>query len=94
MVDGERRQDKKRGGKGRESGLLAWMLEIHWWEGGPADFVIWVWLRVEKVLFDGAEELILDGEVFVVVEGFCCAAGVLELAEIEMGACTRSIPYI
>ena len=28
------------GGWGRGEGLLAWMLEIHWWEGGAADFVV------------------------------------------------------
>ena len=44
-----------RRGEGRERGLLAWMLEIHWWEGGAADFVVWVWVRVEEVLLDGAE---------------------------------------
>ncbi len=32
-------------------------------------------MRVEKVLLGGAEELVLDGEVSVVVVGFCFAAG-------------------
>ena len=70
------------------------MLEIHWWEGGAADFVGLVWVRVEEVLFDGAEELMLDGDVFVVVVGFCFAAGELKLVGVEMGVCLRSIPYI
>ena len=44
-------------------------------------------MRVEEVLFDGAEELVLDGEVFVVVVGFCFAAGDLKSVEIETCAC-------
>lgn len=45
-------------------------------------------------MFDSTEELVLDGEIFVVVVGFCFAAGGFELVEIEMCAFSRSIPYI
>lgn len=51
-------------------------------------------MRVEEVLFDGAEELVLDGEVFVVVVGFCFATGDFKSVEIETCACWRSIPYV
>ena len=51
-------------------------------------------MRVEEVLLDGAEELALDGEVSVVVVGFCFAAAVFVLVGIEICACSRSIPYV
>ena len=63
----------------RREGLLAWVLEIHWGEGGAADFLGLAWVRVKEVLFDGAEELMLDGDVSVVVVRFCFAAGGLKL---------------
>ena len=46
-------------------------------------------MRVEKVLFDGAEELALDGEVFVIVVGFCFAAGGFKLVETGVRACSK-----
>lgn len=51
-------------------------------------------MRVEEVLFDGAEELMLDGDVFVVVVGFCFAAGGFESVRIAMCMCLGSIPYM
>lgn len=75
------------GGEGRGEGLHAWVLEIHWWEGSAADFLGLAWVRVEEVLFDGAEELMLDRDVSVVVVGFCFAADGLKLVRTERCAC-------
>ena len=63
------------------------MLEIHWGERGTADLVGLIWVRVEEVLFDGAEELVLDRDVSVVVVRFCYTAEGFKLVEIEV--CVR-----
>ena len=38
MVD--RGEGNIRTGEGKGEGLLAWMLEVHWGQGGTADFVV------------------------------------------------------
>lgn len=82
---------KERVGK---RGLHAWVLEIHWGKGGAADFLGLAWVRVEEVLFDGAEKLMLDGDVSVIVVGSCFAAGGLKLVRTETCPYLRSIPYV